>query len=233
MVRFDIITIFPEVFPGVLGIGVIGQALAQGLIELNCHNPRTFTRDKHRSVDDTPYGGGPGMIMKPEPLFECMESLGDPRPFRVLLSPQGTLFNQKIAGEIATRFSRVAFICGRYEGVDERVRTNLVDIDLSVGDFVLSGGELAAMMIIETIARLISGVVGNHESVTTDSLEDDLLKYPQYTRPAEYRGLRVPDILLSGHHAQIEKWRRERALEGTRTRRPDLFSCKEQGENGM
>lgn len=230
--RFDVISVFPEVFPGVLGVGVIGQALTDGLIEIRCHNPRDFTRDKHRTVDDTPYGGGAGMVMKPEPLFECLESLGEPAPLKILLSPQGMLFNQKIARNIRAHYSRIALICGRYEGVDERVRAHMVDLDLSIGDYILSGGEIAAMVVIETIARLIPGVVGNHESVATDSLEEDLLKYPQYTRPSEYRGLKVPEVLLSGHHAMIEKWRREQAVEGTRTRRPDLFTCKEPGKNG-
>jgi tRNA (guanine37-N1)-methyltransferase len=228
---FDVITIFPEIFPGVLSVGVVGQALEQGKMHIHCHNPRDFTCDRHRSVDDTPYGGGPGMLMKPEPLIACLESLVNPEPLRILLSPQGRLLNQKIAREIQGRFSRIALICGRYEGVDERVRSQ-IDLDLSIGDYVLSGGEIAAMVVIETLSRLIPGVVGNSESVDTDSLEDDLLKFPQYTRPADFRGLTVPDVLLSGNHAQIRKWRREQALLRTRTRRPDLFACKDKDING-
>ncbi|HPQ41562.1 MAG TPA: tRNA (guanosine(37)-N1)-methyltransferase TrmD [bacterium] len=230
--RFEVITLFPEVFPGVLGVGVVGRALEKGLITLAMHNPRDFTRDRHRTVDDAPFGGGPGMVMKPEPLFECVENLGDPRPLRILLSPQGEPFTQDAARRLAAGASRIALICGRYEGVDERIRLGLADLDLSVGDYVLSGGEIAAMAVIETMARLIPGVVGDRESVDTDSLEGSLLKYPQYTRPREYRGMTVPDILLSGHHEEIESWRREQSLKRTKTRRPDLFSCNKSEENG-
>jgi tRNA (guanine37-N1)-methyltransferase len=229
---FEIVTIFPEVFPGVLAAGLIGQAIRDKTIEIRCHNPRDVTVDVHRTVDDAPYGGGAGMVMKPEPLFASIENMGEPRPFVILLSPQGTRFNQQIARRIADQHDRVALICGRYEGVDERVRTHLADLDLSIGDFVLSGGEIAAMAVIESIGRLIPGVVGNTESVSGDSLEENLLKYPQYTRPRDFRGLMVPDILLSGNHAKIEQWRREQALNGTKTRRPDLFSCKTADENG-
>lgn len=232
MIRFDIITIFPEVFPGVLGVGVVGKALDNGLLELHTHNPRDFTTDRHRSVDDAPYGGGPGMVMKPAPLFECIESLGEPAPFRILLSPQGVPLTQSLARQLHAQHSRIALICGRYEGIDERVRTEMTDLDLSIGDYVLSGGETAAMAVIETLARLEPGVVGDKESVETDSLTDDLLKYPQYTRPASYRGLDVPEVLLSGNHAVIAKWRREQAIKRTQTRRPDLFTCKNTVDDG-
>jgi tRNA (guanine37-N1)-methyltransferase len=229
--RFEIVTIFPEVFPGVLQVGVAGQALMNNLIQIHCHNPRDCTTDKHRSVDDAPFGGGAGMLMKPAPLFDCIESLGEPEPFVILLSPQGIPFNQKIAGYLVDNHDRIAFICGRYEGVDERVRSNLADMDVSVGDYVLSGGEIAAMAIVETITRLIPGVVGNAESLTKESLENNLLKYPQYTRPRNYRGLEVPEILLSGNHAAIDEWRNEQARIRTVTRRPDLFTCKDLDKN--
>lgn len=231
--RFDVITIFPEVFPGVLGVGVVGKALDNGIVRLDVHNPRDFTSDRHRTVDDAPYGGGPGMVMKPEPVFECVEHLGEPRPVRILLSPQGEPFTQSLARRLVADTRRIALICGRYEGVDERIRLGLADLDVSVGDYVLSGGEIAAMAVIETIARLIPGVVGDRESVDTDSLEGDLLKFPQYTRPREYRGMTVPEILLSGHHEQIDAWRREQAEHRTRTRRPDLFPCNDSEENGI
>ncbi|MBN1296492.1 tRNA (guanosine(37)-N1)-methyltransferase TrmD [bacterium] len=230
--RFDVITLFPDIFPGVLGVGVVGKALERGLIRLVTHNPRDFTHDRHRTVDDAPYGGGPGMVMKPEPLYACVESLGDPPPLKILLSPQGIPFNQALARELVSRETRIALICGRYEGVDERVRMGLIDLDLSVGDYVLSGGEIAAMAIIETVARLIPGVVGDMESVDTDSLERSRLKYPQYTRPAEFRGMIVPEILISGNHARIDEWRREESLNRTRVRRPDLFACNDPVENG-
>ncbi len=229
--RFDVVTIFPETFPGVLESGLSGQALINRTIEIYCHNPRDFTSDKHRSVDDAPFGGGAGMLMKPAPLFECIEHMGQPRPFVVLLSPQGIPFNQKLARSFVDQYDRIAFICGRYEGVDERVRTNLVDMDVSIGDFVLSGGEIAAMAIIETLTRLIPGVVGNQESLTHESLENNLLKYPQYTRPRNYRGLKVPDVLLSGNHALIDKWRQEQSRLRTQTRRPDLFTCNQMNKN--
>ncbi len=230
--KFEIITVFPEVFPGALSAGLIGRAIQEKKIIIECHNPRDMTTDKHRTVDDTPFGGGPGMVMKVEPLFECVESLGEPRPFVILLSPQGIRFDQKIARWILNQQKRIALICGRYEGVDERVRTHLVDLDLSIGDFILSGGEVAAMVVIESVGRLISGVVGNSESVTGDSLEDNLLKYPQYTRPRDFRGLSVPEVLLSGNHAKIEQWRRDQAILSTKTRRPDLFTCNTTTKNG-
>jgi len=232
-VQFSIITIFPEVFPGVLGVGVIGKAIEKGLLTIDTYNPRDYTTDKHRSVDDSPYGGGPGMVMKPEPIFQCVENLGTPEPLKILLSPQGTTFTQTIARKLYADHQRLAFICGRYEGIDERIRDELIDVDISVGDYVLSGGEVAAMAIIETIARLIPGVVGDKESVETDSLEANLLKYPQYTRPASFRGMNVPEVLLSGHHGMIAEWRRKMSLDRTRARRPDLFTCKKAGESDI
>lgn len=222
---FDIITIFPEVFPGPLSVGVVGRALKSGLIGLNVINLRDFTADRHRSVDDYPYGGGPGMVLKPEPVFTCLDQLANPKPYIILLSPQGTVLTQSLANELAQGHQRIAFICGRYEGVDERIRLYASDLDLSIGDYVISGGETAAMVLIETIARQIPGVIGDTESVSTDSFSEDLLKFPQYTRPEEFRGYYVPQILLSGDHAKIAEWRRTEALNRTRRNRPDLFSC--------
>ncbi len=233
VIRFDVITLFPELFPGPLAVGVMGRAILNHLFSIHVHNPRDFTRDKHRTVDDTPYGGGPGMIMKPEPLVACIESLGNPAPLRVLLSPQGIPFTQRCAEFLIDRYSHIALICGRYEGIDERVRECSVDMDLSIGDFILTGGELAAMVVMECMARLIPGVVGDAESVSSDSFSDNLLKYPQYTRPLEFRGMKVPDVLISGNHARIDQWRKEQSLLRTQTRRPDLFSCKMKDENAM
>ncbi len=232
MMKFEILTLFPEAFPGLLGMGIIGRALESGLFEIETHNPRDFTHDKHRSVDDYAFGGGPGMLMKPEPLCECLDAMGSPAPFRILLSPQGIPFTQDLALEIYTNHSRISLLCGRYEGVDERIRDHVTDLDLSIGNYVLAGGELAAMVVIETIARLIPGVVGDHDCVTGDSLSDGLLKCPQYTRPAEYRGWKVPEILLSGNHGRIDQWRKEQSLARTKSRRPDLFTCNNDSNDG-
>ncbi|MBN1551338.1 tRNA (guanosine(37)-N1)-methyltransferase TrmD [bacterium] len=223
---FEVITIFPECFPGVLGIGNLGKALQKGLFKINVHNPRNFTHDKHRTVDDSPYGGGPGMVMKPEPIFECLESLGAPKPLRILLSPQGQKWSHQLARKIFKKYSRIALVCGRYEGVDERIREFAVDLDISLGDYVLSGGEVAAMTVIETLSRFIPGVVGDPVSVDSDSFTKSLFKFPQYTRPVDYRGMKVPEILVSGNHQKIEEWRIQKALERTQEKRPDLFSCK-------
>jgi tRNA (guanine37-N1)-methyltransferase len=230
-IQFEILTLFPEYFHTIQTIGIIKRGVDRGLLCLHTHNPRDFTGDKHRTVDDTPYGGGAGMVMKPEPIFDCLDSLGEPRPFRILLSPQGTLWTQEMAKDLVMKHDRIALICGRYEGVDERVRMAAVDLDLSIGDYVIAGGEAAAWVVIETLARLIAGVVGDAESVTSDSLNDHLLKYPQYTRPVEYRGMRVPEVLLSGHHEKVDEWRHKKAVENTRSRRPDLFTCKRDTEN--
>ena len=229
--QFDVITIFPEVFPGPLGVGIIGKALQSGLIRLQSHNLRDFARDKHRSVDDAAYGGGPGMVMKPEPVFECLDALDPANAVRILLSPQGVRFSQALASDLVKKHQRFILICGRYEGVDERIRTHACDLDVSIGDYVLAGGELAAMVLIETMARLVPGVVGDQESVETDSLADNLLKYPQYTRPNVYRGHEVPSILLSGNHEEIRTWRRCEAIRRTKEQRPDLFTCKDPPDN--
>jgi tRNA (guanine37-N1)-methyltransferase len=224
-VRFDVLTLFPGIFDGFLEESILKRAQNEGLLTIHLHDIRDWATDKHRTVDDYPYGGGAGMVMKPEPIFaavEAVQPLAEPPGKVVLLTPQGRVFNQRVAGELSEQ-PRVLLLCGRYEGVDERVREHLVDDEISVGDYVLGGGELAAMVVIETVARLIPGVLGSAESLRQESHSEGLLEYPQYTRPPEFRGWRVPDILLSGHHGEVEKWRQEQRLKRTRERRPDLF----------
>jgi len=243
--KFDILTIFPDFFRGPLDYGIVRRAREAGLVEIGIHDLRAFARDRHRTVDDRPFGGGEGMVLKPEPIFECVESLGvAPREARqsgesvVLLSAQGKLFNQEIAGELAG-LRRVVLICGRYEGVDERVRTFLADRELSVGEYVLSGGELGAAIIIDAVARLIPGALGNEASAQQESFtrsaraagegpdstcaSGGLLDYPHYTRPADFRGMKVPEVLVSGNHEEIRRWRRSEALGKTLRNRPDLL----------
>ncbi|WP_093290498.1 tRNA (guanosine(37)-N1)-methyltransferase TrmD [Thermoactinomyces sp. DSM 45892] len=223
--RFDVLTLFPEMFHGFLSTSIIRKAHEKGLIETNVTNFRQFATDKHQTVDDTPYGGGGGMVLKPQPLFDAVDHLLQDvtkRPPILLMSPQGTPFTQKKAEELSEH-SHLIFLCGHYEGFDERIRQHLVTEEISVGDFVLTGGELPAMVIMDSVSRLIPGVLGNHDSAVMDSFSNGLLEYPHYTRPAEFRGLEVPEILLSGHHANMEKWRREQSLERTWTRRPDLL----------
>ncbi|HXG92260.1 MAG TPA: tRNA (guanosine(37)-N1)-methyltransferase TrmD [Blastocatellia bacterium] len=222
--RFDIITIFPEIFRGVFEFGIIRRAVEAALVEIAVHDLRDYTHDRHRQVDDRPFGGGAGMVMKPEPLFRAVEAIthGASGVSVVMLSPQGRLFNQRVAEEFATK-SRVVLICGRYEGVDERVIEQLATDEISIGDYVLSGGEIPAMVVVDAVTRLIPGALGCNESAEQDSFADGLLDYPHYTRPAEYRGLRVPDVLISGNHAEIAAWRRRKAIEKTLRRRPDLI----------
>src|SRR5690242_438074 len=247
--RFDIITIFPDFFRGPLDFGVLRRAREQGLVNVTIHDLRAFTHDRHQTVDDRPFGGGEGMVLKPQPIFECVESLGvasreqrltvGARETVVLLSAQGRLFHQQEA-EALSRLDRVVLICGRYEGVDERVNEHLVDRELSVGDFVLSGGELGAAMIIDVVARLIPGVLGNEASAQQESFSSrekvsetnapdstcssgGLLDYPHYTRPADFRGWTIPEVLSSGNHDQIRRWRRRKALEKTMRNRPELM----------
>jgi tRNA (guanine37-N1)-methyltransferase len=222
--RFDIITIFPEIFRGVFEFGIIRRAVEAGLIEINLHDLRDYTFDRHHQVDDRPFGGGAGMVMKPEPLFRAIEAIthANESATVVMLSPQGRLFTQAAAEELANR-ERVVMICGRYEGVDERVIEEMTDDELSIGDVVLSGGEIPAMVVVDAVTRLIPGALGCSESAERDSFADGWLDYPHYTRPAEYRGLKVPDVLMSGHHGEIEKWRRRKALEKTLRQRPDLI----------
>lgn len=225
--RFDIFTIFPGMFHGPFDESIIKRAVERGLLEIALHDIREHGIGRHRSVDDTPYGGGAGMVMAAPPLFDSIESiLGDAvadTPI-ILMSPSGERFNQAIAHELAA-MSRVALICGRYEGVDQRVRDHLVTRELSIGDYVLTGGELAAAVIVDVVSRLIPGVI-EAASLEEESFSDGLLEYPQYTRPASYRGWDVPDVLLSGHHGEIASWRRQQSLDLTRARRPDLLSEK-------
>lgn len=223
--QIDILTLFPEMFEGPFSVSIIKRAGEKGLININTINIRDFAHDKHRIVDDYPFGGGAGMVMKPEPIFEAVDFArrgSAVSPKVILLCPQGQVFNQETAKRLANEKSLI-FICGHYEGIDERVREKLVDEEISIGDFVLTGGELPAMVIIDALIRLIPGVLGEEESFVTDSFYDGLLEYPQYTRPREYAGLAVPDILLSGDHEKIRKWRRAKSLKRTMERRPDLL----------
>src|SRR5215469_16256595 len=248
--RFDIVTIFPDFFRGPLDYGIVRRARneASGLIEVRVHDLRNFTSDEHRTVDDRPFGGGEGMVLKPEPIFACVESLQvAPREERmasigkesvILLSPQGRMFTQALAQELV-RLDRIVLICGRYEGVDERVAENLADREVSIGDFILSGGELGAAIIVDTVTRLLPGALGNEASAQQESftaaqkaladlpdstcVSGGLLDYPHYTRPAEFRGMAAPEVLIGGNHEQIRKWRRGKALEKTLRNRPDLL----------
>jgi tRNA (guanine37-N1)-methyltransferase len=223
--RFEVITLFPELFGSFLDKGLVAKAHEQGTIRVTCTNPREFARNKHKSTDDAPYGGGSGMVMMPGPIMEAIESReADGRLHRILLTPQGKPFDQATARRLAEK-PAIALICGRYEGVDERVRTAM-DEEISLGDFVMTGGEVAAMAVIEATARLLPGVLGNMESTHEESHADGLLEYPQYTRPPEFRGESVPEVLLSGDHAAIARWRRKQALARTRKRRPDMLAGK-------
>jgi tRNA (guanine37-N1)-methyltransferase len=258
--KFEIVTIFPEFFRGPLDYGIVRRAREAGIIEISVHDLRDFTTDKHRSVDDRPFGGGEGMVLKPEPLFRCVESLGitlreerlkrTSRQSVILLSPQGELFTQAVAQAMA-EMERVVLICGRYEGVDERVAERLADREVSIGDYVLSGGELGAAVILDTVARLLPGALGNEASARQESFtaaqkpgtpnlaadgpdstcaSGGLLDYPHYTRPAEFRGMAAPEVLIGGNHEQIRRWRRRKALEKTLRNRRDLLARQELGE---
>jgi len=247
--RVDILTIFPDFFRGPLDYGIVRRARETGLVEISIHDLREFTKDKHRTVDDRPFGGGEGMVLKPEPIFECLESLGDvaPRALRlsgtakqsvILLSAQGRRLDQTMAADLAG-LDRIVLICGRYEGVDERISEHLADREVSIGDYVLSGGELGAAVIVDTVTRLIPGAVGNENSTRQESFTNHaelsgdgpsstcvsggLLDYPHYTRPADFRGMAVPEVLMNGNHDQIRNWRRKTALEKTLRNRPDLL----------
>jgi tRNA (guanine37-N1)-methyltransferase len=222
--RFDIITIFPEMFASILSGGIIAKAVRKGLIEVDVHNLRDYTTDKHRSVDDRPFGGEEGMVFKPEPVFAAVERVRrSPASPVYLLSPQGRPFDSRMAEEIAAE-TQVVLVCGRYEGVDERIAESLATEEISIGDYVLTGGEIPAMVIVDAVARHIPGVVGKEGSVRKDSFAAGGLDYPVYTRPREFRGLTVPEVLFSGDHKKIEAWRRRRALEKTWRRRPDLLA---------
>ncbi|MCX7817002.1 MAG: tRNA (guanosine(37)-N1)-methyltransferase TrmD [Syntrophales bacterium] len=222
-VRFDILTLFPEMFRSPLECSILKRALERGTVEVCLHNIRDYAEDKHRVTDDAPYGGGGGMVMKVEPIDRALQALrveeGTPV---ILLTPQGELFHQAVAEELAS-CRRIVMICGHYEGVDERVRLYLVSRELSIGDYILTGGELAAMVVVDAVTRLLPGSLGNERSTKEESFSSGLLEYPQYTRPAEYKGWRVPDVLLSGNHREIESWRRRESLIRTYKRRPDLL----------
>ncbi len=230
--RFDVISIFPDLFPGPLGDGIIARASDKGLLDLQVHDLRAYADPPHNQVDDEPFGGGGGMVLKPEPLFAAVDDVRtqaqaagfDPGPV-VLLSPQGKRFDQERARALAGQ-AQVTLICGRYEGVDERVRLHLVDFELSIGDYVLTGGELPAMVIIEAITRLQPEALGDAEATQHDSFSELLLDFPQYTRPADYRGMSVPEVLRSGNHPAIAQWRRQQALLATATKRPDLLEAR-------
>ncbi|WP_459954245.1 tRNA (guanosine(37)-N1)-methyltransferase TrmD [Paenibacillus pini] len=224
--RVDVLTLFPEMLEGVFKSSILGKAQEKGIVSLNAVNFRDYSTSKHNTVDDTPYGGGGGMVLKPEPIFAAVEDVlnGQSGSARVILMcPQGETFTQAKAEELSTE-EHLIFICGHYEGYDERIREHLVTDELSIGDYVLTGGELPAMVVIDSVARLLPGVLGNETSAVTDSFSTGLLEYPHYTRPAEFRGWKVPDMLLSGHHANIEAWRHEQALQRTLDRRPDLLN---------
>jgi len=224
-VKFHLLTIFPDFFEGPFRHGVVARAAEYGALELKVHDLRQWTHDVHRTVDDRPFGGGEGMVLKCEPIFDAVESIWPertPRQKIILLSAQGRKFDQKVARELLDN-DELLLICGRYEGVDERVAEHLADDELSIGDYVLSGGELAAAVVVDTVARLLPGVVGNQESTVHESFEEGILDYPHWTRPADFRGWKVPEVLLGGNHAEIRKWRKQAALEKTRRFRPDLL----------
>ena len=231
--QFEVFTLLPEIFPPYLESSILNRARQKGLIDVRVHNIRDYTHDKHHTTDDTPYGGGGGMVMKPEPVFEAIEtvlglatSLSDPAPVSnipiILLTPQGRVFNQRIAEELS-RHERIVLLCGRYEGIDERIREHLVTDEISIGDYVLTGGELPALMIIDAVSRLLPGVLGDPTGAEDDSHSMGLLEYPHYTKPPEFRGWKVPDVLASGNHAKIDKWRREQAITRTFNKRPDML----------
>lgn len=223
--RFDLITLFPEFFQSPLQSGLIGKAIAKGLAEVHCTNPRDFTSDRHHKVDDEPYGGGAGMVLKPEPLFAALESLPAlPARQVIYLSPQGEPMTQALFQELADSVDQLVMVCGHYEGIDERVMT-LIDREISLGDFVLTCGEIPALALLNGVLRLRPGTIGKEESHRCDSFSDGLLDYPHYTRPAEFRGLRVPEVLLSGNHGAIAAWRRQQQIDRTRDRRPDLYDA--------
>jgi tRNA (guanine37-N1)-methyltransferase len=220
--KIDVLTLFPAMFAGPLDESIIKRARETGRLDLTIHNLRDYAHDRHRTVDDRPFGGGPGMLLKPEPLFEAAEKLAGANTRVILLSPAGRTFNQAIARELAP-LEHLLLVSGHYEGFDERVRERLADDELSIGDYVLTNGALPAMVIIDAVTRLLPGVLGDDESAHEESFSHGMLEYPQYTRPAEFRGMIVPQVLLSGHHAEIARWRAEQARSRTKERRPDLL----------
>ena len=226
--KIDVLTLFPEMFAGALDVSIVQRARTAGLLELQLHNLRDYTHDRHRTVDDSPFGGGPGMVLKPEPIFAAVEKLADERTRVILMTPAGRPFNQALARELSGQ-EHLLLICGSYEGIDERVIETLVDDEISIGDYVLTNGGLPAMIVIDAVTRLLPGALGDDASSHDESFSHGLLEYPHYTRPAEFRGMKVPEILLSGHHAEIEKWRATQAAARTAQRRPDLLDEKSGG----
>ena len=227
--RIDIMTLFPEMCESVLSESIIGRARKNGYVEINCVNIRDFTLDKHNRVDDAPYGGGMGMLMGPQPIYDCYKSLygaGEEKPHLIYMSPQGKVLTQAKAAELAENYDNLVILCGHYEGVDQRIIDEIIDEEISIGDYVLTGGEIPACILTDCVGRLVPGVLSDSECYEKESFSDGLLEYPQYTRPYDFRGRLVPDELISGHHANIEKWRAEKALEKTRRVRPDLLGEK-------
>lgn len=225
--RFDIITIFPRMFDSLFSAGVVKKAVEKGILEIRVHDLRDYTTDKHRQVDDRPYGGLEGMVLKPEPIFRAVEAIRQPEGSLVcLLSPQGEVLNTRLAEQLAG-YRQLVLICGRYEGVDERVIEHLVDREISIGDYILTGGELAAAVVVDAVSRFVPGVVGKEGSVARESFKDGLLDFPQYTRPRDFRGYKVPSVLFSGDHQKIARWRLKKALEKTLVRRPDLLKSRQ------
>ncbi|MFA5072914.1 MAG: tRNA (guanosine(37)-N1)-methyltransferase TrmD [Nitrospirota bacterium] len=226
-VSFEVLTLFPGMFESPLHESILKRGREKGLLDVTVRNIRDYTTDKHKTADDSPYGGGAGMVLKPEPIFRAMEAIKADHPdetlLTILLSPQGKVFNQDRAQKFSEEQRRIVLLCGHYEAIDERVIQTLVDEELSLGDYVLTGGELAALVVIDAAARLLPGVLGDDESASLDSFSNGLLDYPHYTRPAEFRGMNVPDVLLCGNHAEIERWRRREALRATFLKRPDLL----------
>lgn len=225
MIKFEILSIFPEMFASPLNFSLLKKAQEKNLLNISVHDIREWAEDKHKMTDDAPYGGGCGMVMKVEPVERALSAITNPEedPLVILMTPQGESLNQKIATELSQE-KQVIIICGRYEGVDERIREHLVDREISIGDYILTGGELAALVLIDTVSRLIPDVLGNPESISSESFSENLLEYPQYTRPARYKGWPVPDVLQSGNHSEIEQWRRRESLKRTYKRRPDLLA---------
>lgn len=224
--RFDVLTLFPDMLRSVMGDSIIGRARNAGLIEMNFINIRDFTLDKHKKVDDTPYSGGGGMLMTPQPVYDAYMSIArdlDYKPYTVYLTPQGKVFNQEIAKELVQIHDHIVLLCGHYEGIDQRVIDKIVDEEISVGDFVLTGGEIPAMAVMDSVARLIPGVLSDEKSYSDESHFNGLLEYPQYTKPRVWNGVRIPEILVSGHHKNIERWKREKSIENTFNKRPDML----------
>ena len=224
---FDIMTLFPELVSNVLGESVIGRAQKSGALEINCHNIRDYSKDKHRRVDDTPYGGGKGMLMMAPPIYDCYEHItsthsADIKRKVIYMSPRGAVFNQKKAEELS-KYDNLVIICGHYEGIDQRIIDEIVDEEISIGDFVLTGGEIPACILVDAVARLVDGVLSDPECYEKESISSGMLEYPQYTRPYEFHGMCVPDVLISGNHGKIDAWRNEMALKATKEKRPDLL----------